>query len=58
MLRAISDRAIYVRWPKTRIAAFTIDAPIKSSNVYAWLAPGPSRRVELREILADRERPY
>jgi len=32
--------------------------PIKSSNVDAWLAPDPSRRAQLREILADRERPY
>lgn len=32
--------------------------PVKSSNVDAWLAPDPSRRAELREILADRERPY
>ncbi|WP_396334120.1 SOS response-associated peptidase family protein [Burkholderia anthina] len=31
---------------------------IKSANVDAWLAPDPSRRVQLREILADRERPY
>lgn len=32
--------------------------PIKSSNVDAWLAPDPSRRAQLREILLDRERPY
>ncbi|MBR8400263.1 MULTISPECIES: SOS response-associated peptidase family protein [Burkholderia cepacia complex] len=32
--------------------------PLKSSNVDAWLAPDPSRRAQLREILADRERPY
>jgi hypothetical protein len=32
--------------------------PIKSENVDAWLAPDPSRRAQLREILADRERPY
>ncbi|CAG9220005.1 MULTISPECIES: SOS response-associated peptidase family protein [Burkholderia cepacia complex] len=32
--------------------------PLKSSNVDAWLAPDPSRRAQLREILADHERPY
>ncbi|KVR90036.1 SOS response-associated peptidase family protein [Burkholderia vietnamiensis] len=32
--------------------------PIKSSNVDARLAPDPSRRAQLREILLDRERPY
>ncbi|MGS0897239.1 hypothetical protein ACVBGC_32630 [Burkholderia stagnalis] len=32
--------------------------PIKSSKVDAWLAPDPSRRAELREILPDRERTY
>ncbi|EKS9799771.1 MULTISPECIES: SOS response-associated peptidase family protein [Burkholderia] len=32
--------------------------PLKSSNVDAWLAPDPSRRAQLRDILADRERPY
>ncbi|TCW78711.1 hypothetical protein C5O80_30890 [Burkholderia sp. SRS-46] len=31
---------------------------IKSPNVDAWLAPDPSRRLQLSEILADRERPY
>ncbi|VWD31059.1 hypothetical protein BCO18430_06034 [Burkholderia contaminans] len=32
--------------------------PIKSSNVDVWLVPAPSLRAQLREILADRERPY
>jgi len=47
--------------PPPEIAAAGHDrciVPIKSSNVDAWLAPDPSRRNALREILADRERPY
>nr|WP_244108967.1 hypothetical protein [Burkholderia anthina] len=32
--------------------------PIKLANVDAWLTPDPSRRAQLREILAHRERPY
>ncbi|MGZ2749894.1 SOS response-associated peptidase family protein [Burkholderia stagnalis] len=47
--------------PPPEVAAAGHDrciVPIKSSNVDAWLAPDPSRRGELREILADRERPY
>ncbi|WP_175816969.1 SOS response-associated peptidase family protein [Burkholderia diffusa] len=47
--------------PPPEIAAAGHDrciVPVKSSNVDAWLAPDPSRRAELREILADRERPY
>nr|WP_172685533.1 SOS response-associated peptidase family protein [Burkholderia pseudomallei]AJL34892.1 hypothetical protein pBPS009 [Burkholderia pseudomallei] len=47
--------------PPPEVAAAGHDrciVPIKSSNVDAWLAPDPSRRAELREILADRERPY
>ncbi|MCA8143588.1 SOS response-associated peptidase family protein [Burkholderia multivorans] len=47
--------------PPPEVAAAGHDrciVPIKSSNVDAWLAPDPSRRAQLREILADRERPY
>ncbi|MBU9444528.1 SOS response-associated peptidase family protein [Burkholderia multivorans] len=47
--------------PPPEVAAAGHDrciVPIKSSNVDAWLAPDPSRRARLREILADRERPY
>lgn len=47
--------------PPPEVAAAGHDrciVPVKSSNVDAWLAPDPSRRAELREILADRERPY
>ncbi|ERJ32861.1 hypothetical protein L810_5941 [Burkholderia sp. AU4i] len=47
--------------PPPEVAAAGHDrcpVPIKSSNVDAWLAPDPSRRADLREILADRERPY
>ncbi|HDR9236138.1 TPA: SOS response-associated peptidase family protein, partial [Burkholderia vietnamiensis] len=47
--------------PPPEVAAAGHDrciVPIKSSNVDAWLAPDPSRRGQLREILADRERPY
>lgn len=42
---------------KTRYSYRCI-VPVKSSNVDAWLAPDPSRRAQLREILLDRERPY
>ncbi|KWB20831.1 hypothetical protein WL32_17020 [Burkholderia cepacia] len=47
--------------PPPEVAAAGHDrciVPIKPSNVDAWLAPDPSRRAQLREILADRERPY
>jgi putative SOS response-associated peptidase YedK len=47
--------------PPPEVAAAGHDrciVPIKSSNVDAWLAPDPSRRAQLREILADHERPY
>lgn len=47
--------------PPPEVAAAGHDrciVPIKSSNVDAWLAADPSRRAQLREILADRERPY
>ncbi len=47
--------------PPPEVAAAGHDrciVPIKSSNVDAWLTPDPSRRAQLREILADRERPY
>ncbi|AOI94158.1 hypothetical protein WS58_16400 [Burkholderia pseudomultivorans] len=47
--------------PPPEVAAAGHDrciVPIKSSNVDAWLAPDPSRRAHLREILADHERPY
>ncbi|QTD95487.1 SOS response-associated peptidase family protein [Burkholderia anthina] len=47
--------------PPPEVAAAGHDrciVPIKSSNVDAWLTPDPSRREQLREILADRERPY
>ncbi|UEP39854.1 SOS response-associated peptidase family protein (plasmid) [Burkholderia ambifaria] len=47
--------------PPPEVAAAGHDrciVPIKSSNVDGWLAPDPSRRAQLREILADPERPY
>lgn len=47
--------------PPPEVAAAGHDrciVPVKSSNVDAWLAPDPSQRAQLREILADRERPY
>nr|WP_244108966.1 SOS response-associated peptidase family protein [Burkholderia anthina] len=47
--------------PPPEVAAAGHDrciVPIKSPNVDAWLAPDPGRREQLREILADRERPY
>ncbi|MDF0506631.1 SOS response-associated peptidase family protein [Burkholderia cenocepacia] len=47
--------------PPPEVAAAGHDrcvTPLKSSNVDAWLAADPSRRAQLREILADHERPY
>ncbi|KVK72197.1 SOS response-associated peptidase family protein [Burkholderia sp. MSMB1498] len=47
--------------PPPEVAAAGHDrciVPLKSSNVDAWLVPDPGHRGELREILADRERPY
>lgn len=47
--------------PPPEVAAAGHDrciVPIKSSNVDAWLAPDPSHRAQLSEILADHERPY
>ncbi|VWC82619.1 hypothetical protein BLA39750_01315 [Burkholderia lata] len=47
--------------PPPEVAAAGHDrclVPLKSSNVNAWLAPDPSGRAQLREILADHERLY
>ncbi|TCW78745.1 hypothetical protein C5O80_31085 [Burkholderia sp. SRS-46] len=60
-LRPLCPFAAIADDPPAEVAAASHDrciVPVKSSNVDAWLAPDPSRRTELREILVDRERPY